>query len=380
MKRGRKILEVMLAVVFIIVLIGEVQAVYIGIADGYVKNTEGVVVSSATVTANVDGCSIEGCTSSGTSNDEGYYIIANLNLPKNGGLTVNAVKGSQTGSVSGVADQYHIAHLDILICDAPSNPSLNNIVDTHDKSVKFSWTSGTDPKGKSTFDEFALNGRKSEESSGITEELSFGNYGWKVRTCNDFCCSDFSTDEFKVYNNPPTKPIASTSDESGIIVLDWTSGVDPEEDVTYDEFQLGEGIIERKTPPITQSTSGLLKWKVRTCDTFGACSSWSDEDSCTCETVTQSCPTMNQVDNLLSEVRKNADKRCEEKNNLVDIFSGEGETEENLFSSNRGDVWAGMVLGALLTGVILSSLYLFFRHLRKKDKVEKKGKKSRLQN
>lgn len=291
MKSKNKIILVFLFLLLILLtLISDVEAVYIGVVDGYVKDIDGNIVSEALVTATIVNCSSGGCSVKGVSDNNGYYVVNNLNSPKGGRLTVNAVKGFYSGSAVGNADEFYIAHINIVLCAAPSKPALILIDDVHKTSFTFSWKSGIDPNNKITYDEFELDGEKSRKTSGLIKNVSFGNHEWKVRTCNEFCCSNFSANSFNAYNNPPSKPIANSSILSEMVVLNWLSGIDPEGDPTYDEFQL-DGEIKKLKPPVIKSASGLIKWKVRTCDIYESCSIWNDQDSYTCKVINTTCPT-----------------------------------------------------------------------------------------
>ena len=312
MAKNKKII-IFVIIFSIVFLSSELSAqVYLGIVDGYVKNTEGEIVQGAKVSTQVSECSGNGCFGESVSNDKGYYIIGNLNLPKNGRLTVNAVKDSSFGSASGISDQYHIAHIDVIICDASTKPVLQDIEDSHSNLFNFKWTSGKDAKNRPIYDEFELNKELSREISGITKKLDFGDYIWRVRTCNNFCCSDFSTDSFKSFNNPPSKPSASTSVLSGIGVLDWKSGVDPEGDPIYDEVEFN-GEVKKSIPPLTVKAEGIIKWKVRTCDIYGACSLWNDEETFSCKVVEPTCPTSNEISRAVSDFQVFVEDKKKEK-------------------------------------------------------------------
>lgn len=75
--------------------------------------------SGANVTATVAGCSggaPNGCTGASTTDNNHYYVIANLNLPPNGSITASAVKGSASGSKTDNADQFQAAYINITLC------------------------------------------------------------------------------------------------------------------------------------------------------------------------------------------------------------------------------------------------------------------------
>ena len=128
--------------------VANASALFIGLADGYVKNVTDGIVTGATVVVTVSGCSggtSNGCTGTSTSDANGYYIINNLNLPQFGTVSVNANKTGGTGSNSGSADITQVAHANVTICYAPSSPSLIAVLDSHSTTALLNWTSGTDP-------------------------------------------------------------------------------------------------------------------------------------------------------------------------------------------------------------------------------------------
>ncbi|MBD3361534.1 hypothetical protein GF358_01950 [Candidatus Woesearchaeota archaeon] len=98
--------------------------------------------------------------------------------------------------------------------NAPSTPNLTQMNSTSATSKQFHWTSGTDPEGDTTYDEFQFNNNTivSPATSGITQALS-GTfyYTWKVRTCDVYgACSAWSKDSFVKFTCPsvasPTTP------------------------------------------------------------------------------------------------------------------------------------------------------------------------------
>jgi len=80
-------------------------------------------------------------------------------------------------------------------------------------------------------------------------------------------------------NNPPSAPALTDQAHTtaASVALTWTSGTDPENHTTYDEYRFNyTGIITNATSPQVESLSGIgfLTWEVRTCDIYGACSAW----------------------------------------------------------------------------------------------------------
>jgi len=370
-------------------LMSTASAIYIGITDGYVKNNLGAVVSGASVTVTVTGCSGDGCSGSGTSEASGYYVVANLNLPKNGGVSVTATKNGGSGSATGTADAYQVSHTNVTVCFPPSSASLTPVADSENPSVTFTWTSGTDPNLLATHDDFRLDGSvTSPATSPQSQTVSFTSHTWDARTCNNYCCSGWASDSFVISCSAPTVPVQTavpdshnttatftwtsgtdpllrpTYDEfqldseaivspavspitraglsyashtwksrtcnsyccsawaSDIFIignqapsvptntnstpnnattsLSWDSGIDPDGDPTYDEFQLnGSSVVSPATSPQTVVSQVLLKWKVRTCDNLGACSSWVDVESVTCTKMSEFCPSAQEIEKIV---------------------------------------------------------------------------------
>lgn len=389
MKRG-----LMICFVFgiVLILVSNVSAIYLGITDGYIKNMNGEAISGASVTVTVQGCSGDGCSKTVTSESNGYYVANNLNLPKNGQVSVSATKNGGSGSNTGTADNYQIAHVNVTICYPPTSPSLTNVPDgdeneitflwssgtdplgltkhdefkldsgsyttrtspysttvdwgshtwyvrtcnsqccspassddftitcpaptaptltdvpnSHDTTITFSWTSGTDPYSRTTWDNFQLDsGSITNESSPIQRTVGLGSHIWRVRTCNELCCSGWSSDTFATANSAPSKPTNTnfTSIGGGLTELSWDSGIDPDGDTTYDEFvQLNESgdtilSVSPATSPQTVASHKLLIWRVRTCDSFDACSSWVDVYSVTCEELAEYCPPCPEAEEI----------------------------------------------------------------------------------
>ena len=380
MKRG----FISLAVAFaaFVFLISNASAIFMGITDGYIFDNNGAVVSGASVTVTVTGCSGgagNGCVKTATSAVNGYYAVNNLNLPSAGQVSVAVTKNGGSGSGSGTASNY-VAHVNITICyppsvpsltdvpdgtnttvifnwasgtdplglaihddfkldaaitspatspqtrtasyashswgartcnnyccsswaadsftitcAAPSAPSLTPVPDSHNTTAKFTWISGTDPLGKPVHDVFVLDGSTTDPGvSPITRtSLSFASHTWSVKTCNADCCSALSSNTFTIFNNPPSAPNNTNATVyNATTSLTWASGTDPEGDPIYDEFQYDNGTtISPATSPFNVTTALLIKWKVRTCDSFGACSSWVSVDSVTCSQISPVCPT-----------------------------------------------------------------------------------------
>ena len=254
--------------------------IYLGTVDGYTKNTTGGIVTGATVSVTVQGCSGGGCSGSATSDSGGYYVVANLNLPALGTVAMSATKGPASGSASATADAFQAASANITICAPPSIPILNSVSSSHNQNVTFSWTSAS---GAGYYDQFKIDsGAESTESSPLPlPGLSFASHTWYVRTCNTYCCSAWASNSFSVTNNAPSAPtLQAEPDTNGTSVeLNWSSGTDSDGDSIYDQYQFNSGTIINATPPRTESGLSVANyaWRVRSCDSFNYCSSWVED-------------------------------------------------------------------------------------------------------
>jgi len=265
--------------------------IYLGTVEGYVKNITGGLVSGASVSAAVQSCS-SGCSGSATSDSGGYYVIANLNLPAFGSVSVSATKASAAGSASTIADAFQAAITNVTICAPPSTPSLTAEPDTHSQSATLAWTSGAG----AVYDEFKLDSEVAlpKTSPQTRTGLSFATHTWNVRSCNNYCCSAWQSDSFDVYNNAPSAPtLQAEPDTNGTTVeLAWSSGTDADGDGTYDQYQFNSGAIINATSPVNETnlTVGSYAWRVRTCDDFDSCSSWVEGTFLATGCAAASCP------------------------------------------------------------------------------------------
>jgi len=294
----RSVLLPLITAFILVITLSSASALFMGITDGYVKDVNGTIIAGATITVTVTSCSggaSNGCTGSALSDSDGYYITNNLNLPKLGGITLSAVKGAGTGSASGTADSFQIAHANASVCFAPSAPALTAVSDSHNTTLSFSWTSGSDYWGRTIHDKFDLDGTAADPAvSPVLRIVSFATHTWKAATCNAYCCSGWTSDVFITENQAPSAPTHANDSVYGTITsLNWTSGIDPEGDPTYDEFEYQNGsIVSLVTPPYNVTTELLVRWAVRTCDNNAACSNWTWTDSITCSgNTTSSCAT-----------------------------------------------------------------------------------------
>ena len=167
----------------------------------------------------------------------------------------------------------------------PTSPTLTDQQDTLNSSVTLYWTSGSDPDGDSTYDEYQFHSNPiiSNATSPQNETgLSYQTYTWKVRTCDVLgACSDWAIDTFSVINNPCPPPVLVPVSDGFFtnVTLNWTSNsTDTDGDPCHDRFQFdSDPIIDPATPPQTKTGLSLgvtYTWRVQSCDNKGACSVW----------------------------------------------------------------------------------------------------------
>lgn len=249
-------------------------AIYLGICDGYVKDTLGVPVQGATVNITVQNCAVD-CLQTTFSDSSGYYISTNLNLPANGTVTVTANKSTSYGEATGQADEFQAASVNVTLCLAPSAPVLQNVADSHNPSAfTLNWTS------VGATDDFYFDGTTYINASHpqYRYNLDFKTYTWGARSCNPSCCSQWVYDSFSVYNNPPPAPtlVHVPNTRNNTINFSWSSVTDPDGDALYYEFKL-DGIVDSNvSSPVTKTgiTLASHNWGVRVCDPW-LCSAWS---------------------------------------------------------------------------------------------------------
>ncbi|NYZ78439.1 hypothetical protein H0N96_03495, partial [Candidatus Micrarchaeota archaeon] len=130
--------------------------IYVGTCGGYIFYMNSTLAPGSNVTISVAGCGGSGCSSSTTSQSNGYYVVANLNLPAGG--TVNGVvtNGFYSGTNSTTANAEYAAFMNITLCRPPSTPVLTPQPDTHFGNVSLAWVNGTDPDGYPTYTQFQL--------------------------------------------------------------------------------------------------------------------------------------------------------------------------------------------------------------------------------
>ncbi|MBD3263144.1 hypothetical protein GF374_02065 [Candidatus Woesearchaeota archaeon] len=301
--KGSKLVIIIISLLLVMPLTS--AGIYMGTVEGYVFYANQSLVPSASISASVSGCSGGGCSGSDTSDANGYYVIANLNADSGDTITSTATKAGYSGSETGVTDAGYAAEINVTIC--PSAPTIDIQSNTHNTNVTLNWTSGTDPSipAVTTYDDYKFGGVTQNNVTSPQNEtgLTYGSsYTWGARTCNLYCCSNWNTSSFTISNSAPTAPTLTDQDcaSSNSVSLSWTSGTDPEGDATYDEYQFGlktnYNISNVSSATSPQSESGIVscryyKWRVRTCDTLGECSSWSVDDFSTCSGGTTTVTT-----------------------------------------------------------------------------------------
>lgn len=263
-----------------IVMFGLTSGMYMGTVDGWVTYMNGTPAANVHVTAHVVGCSVS-CDGSALSDDNGYYLIDNLNMNPGDTVSVEGVKGPYSGSGSGTADAGSVAHVNITLCAPPSPPSLTHQPDISHDYVDLTWVSGIDPDGYATHDVYQFNYNPEVDPATPPQHesgLSLGTYTWRVRTCNSLCCSPWSDDTFNVI--PPSQPTLTHQPDthSDTVNLNWISGTDPEGQPTYDEFFIDSTTVSPATSPqtVTNLSFGSHTWGARTCNNY-FCSPWSTD-------------------------------------------------------------------------------------------------------
>ncbi len=296
-KKSRELNFAIFLLVFIILIGLANSEVYMGTSEGYIFNTENQNVSDAKVVVTVNRCSV-GCSRETSSESSGYYMTANLNLPKLDLLSVYAEKetalGLEFGTATGSSNEFQAAEIDVKICLPPPEPFLINKSSTHKTSETFEWISYADKKNYQVYDEFQFDSNSSVKSNNYGKKstsvdgLSFSSHIWRVRTCNNFCCSSWVYSSINVGNSAPSPPVIKNQSDTAILgkkTFEWISGADPDGDSTYDEFKFG--ILNMETEKVSPATSPIIRsvlgchfyqWGVRTCEKTisGLCSLWSE--------------------------------------------------------------------------------------------------------
>lgn len=287
---GKK--EAMLLGIFVLVVLFTAIAranIFMGTCEGYIKWMNGSTVSGANVTVTVQGCTTPpaNCQRSVLSQSNGYYVVANLNLPPNGNVTVTALKNSSYGTNTGQADEYQAAYVNVTLCESPSSPTLVPVADSHYPNITFwfNWTSGSSPY--TTFDQWYWLGLwQTANSPQSKTNLAFANYTWGARTCLSSlpsCCSAPAYDNFSVYNSRPCKPILQDQPDTTntTVILNWSSNTtfpcpDADNDTTYYDFWIDGALYSNITPPqiVSSLDFGQHEWRVRECDPW-ECSEWA---------------------------------------------------------------------------------------------------------
>jgi len=169
---------------------------------------------------------------------------------------------------------------------APPSPVLDSQPDGLNLTRTFNWTSGgADPENDTTYFDFQIDSDSVESNSTapLNKTLGFGSHTWKVRECDPYECSSWATDTFSITNNAPSSPTLTNQTDvysPETVTLTWTSGIDPDSHATYDEYRFNGTLTTPATSPQTEDLTGIVdyfEWEVRTCDIYGACSSWVND-------------------------------------------------------------------------------------------------------
>ena len=263
-----------------------VYGIFTGTTEGYARFMDNTVVVGANITITVSGCSGDGCVRNTTTDSNGYYVVANLNLPASGGVSGFGQWNGGNGTNTSTADSFQAASLNITICRPPSTPTIAEQTNTHATSTNFNWTSGTDPLSLTTYDNITYESNESTQTSPYTKTginaSSNTTRSWNVRTCNSLCCSPRANDTFVAVNDAPAAPsltaVPDTHDQNATFY--WTNFSDPDGDGTYNDFRIDNGTITTNaTSPQNRSSLSFAShtWEVRTCDTRGGCSAFSSD-------------------------------------------------------------------------------------------------------
>ncbi|MEM4152660.1 MAG: carboxypeptidase-like regulatory domain-containing protein [Candidatus Pacearchaeota archaeon] len=307
MKIKKEVLILTFFAAFLITITIASADIYMGTCEGYVFYLNGTKVVGANVTVTVIGCTTppQNCVRNTTTDSGGYYVVANLNLPPHGNVSVTAQKGTYYGTNTGQADAYQAAYVNVTLCEAPTSPTLVPVNDSHFPNITFwfNWTSGSSPY--STFDQwYWLGAWQNATSPQSKTNLAFANYTWGARTClisMPSCCSPPAYDDFSVYNHRPCMPILTPQNDTtnNTVVLNWTSNTtapcpDADNDTTYYNFRIDGNLTTNATPPqvISGLDGGWHIWQVQECDPW-ECSDWATD---TFNIYNTACPAPNLTD------------------------------------------------------------------------------------
>ena len=267
--------------------------IYLGVVEGYISYINGTKIGGANVTIYVHDCS-DGCTGSGQTDANGYYVIGNLNIPANGLVDVSSVFNEFHGSGTFTADSYGTAEANLTLHTTPGLPNLNvTIPDTHGDEVNIYCSPGDDKnEGETPWVEVFLDGNSlgSSQEFNQTVTVSYGSHEVKCKTCDTYECSGYVTNVFSLENNSPSEPVLNefSSLDKHEANLEWQSGVDPNGDIVHDDLIFNGATYDNVSSPFNVNGLDyfkLYKWSVRTCDDKGACSNWV-----TSSFVTYYCP------------------------------------------------------------------------------------------
>jgi hypothetical protein len=166
----------------------------------------------------------------------------------------------------------------------PTTPVLIDQTNTLANNVTLYWLNSTDADGDPIYYNFRFNGapRTNVTSPQNVSGFGFGCHTWQAQACDPWECSSWGTDVFCVTNNPPSPPTLTDQPhtDAASVALTWTSGIDPDNHSTYDEYRFNySSIITNATSPQVEALTGIqfITWQARTCDIYGACSAWAED-------------------------------------------------------------------------------------------------------
>lgn len=179
-------------------------------------------------------------------------------------------------------------------------PVLVPVPNGHFTNVTLNWTSNTtDIDGDPCHDRYQFDSNPIVDPATHPRNetnLTLGaSYTWGVQSCdNKGACSVWQYDSFTTQNSPPSPPnlTAQPDTDASSVALQWTSGIDPDGDPTYDEYRFNYGaIITNATSPQVEALIGInvWTWQARTCDAY-ACSSWATDTFIRYECSCPTCP------------------------------------------------------------------------------------------
>jgi len=288
------------------------------VVDGYIFHANGTPAGGVNVTVTTSASS---CNKWSTiSEPTGYYAIPGLDIVGKT-VTVSATYGPESGQASKYSSSSTI-RINVTICAPPPQPTLVDQSDTHQTTVTLSWTCpASGYYGEAVTCYYSFNGGPWQAISPPKTESGLAyqtTYSWSVKA-SGYCDSAPATDTFTVYNNPPSAPtlVDQPNTHNTSVVLNWTSGSDPDGDSVKDIFYFDDDANPKDDPlytnefavpptkhsiPISGLSYGVTYyWEVCTCDDTGAPNNCTcAQDSFTVGNQPPTKPTLVDVDNISS--------------------------------------------------------------------------------